>query len=134
MNSEQKVLKPQIPFTTVLGAVLIGVLLFVFVIFAVKQTGKPINQALMRGTITEKQFLPAKAPEAQITIGRNGQFLARTVEGEFILTVEVPVDGVKKEYKVYMPDREQYDKYKVGDTFDVGPYLIPPDNSAPAAK
>jgi len=135
MDSTQKVFKPKLPASVIATAVLLGIALLIFVIFGTRQMYKPINQAILRGTVTNKEFVPAKQREEQVIIGRDGNFLARTVEGEFILTVEVPRDGVKTEYKVYMPDRAEFDKVNVGDPFDVGPYLVPPektDQPAPA--
>jgi hypothetical protein len=39
--------------------------------------------------------------------------------------VEVPQsDGTKKTYTVELMKKDQYDAIKVGDSFDVGPYLV----------
>ena len=50
---------------------------------------------------------------------------ARTSEGQYLLSVEVPQkDGSKKTFNVWLNDKLRYDAVKVGDSFDVGPYLI----------
>jgi len=69
-----------------------------------------------------KEFTPQ--PETQITLGRKGSVTARERDGIYLLTVEVPQpDGTKKPYYVEIKTKDQYDAIKIGDTFDVGPYL-----------
>ncbi|GAB4181717.1 MAG: hypothetical protein Fur0032_22850 [Terrimicrobiaceae bacterium] len=122
-SRESRIYRPQLPVRLIVGAVLIGVLIMGFIVFAVVYTGRPIQKALMAGTVVGKEFIPSQREE-QITIGAGGTVSARTVEGEFILTVEVPgEDGSKEQFKVWMPNRESYDAVKVGDPFNVGPYL-----------
>jgi dephospho-CoA kinase len=44
---------------------------------------------------------------------------------DYIITVEVlQKDGSKKSYTVWLNDKARYDAVKVGDNFDVGPYLV----------
>jgi hypothetical protein len=33
-------------------------------------------------------------------------------------------DGTQKPYTVWLNDKKRYDAIKVGDNFDVGPYLV----------
>lgn len=124
MNPEEsRVHRPQLPARLIVGAVLIGVLIIGFIVFAVVYTGRPIQKALMAGTVVSKEFVPAQREE-QVTIGAGGTVIAQTVEGQFILTVEVPGEGGAQErFNVWMPNRESYDAVKVGDPFNVGPYL-----------
>lgn len=120
---DPRVVKPRKPLRVIIGAALIGVALMAFVIFAVWQSGRDIADARMSGTITGKEFIPAA--ERQISLGRDGQLAAQNKEGDFILTVKVPgANGESKVFQVWLPDRKQYDAVEVGDTFDVGPYLI----------
>lgn len=77
----------------------------------------------MSGVVVAKEFTPQ--PEKQITLDRKGEVTARDKEGEFLLKVEVPQrDGSKKTYDVWIMTKEEYDRIKVGDPFDVGPYLV----------
>lgn len=120
---ESRVYRPQLPIRLIVGAVLIGVLLLGFIGFAIVYTGKPIQRAWMSGTVVSKEFIPAPKEE-QVTIGSGGMVTAQTVEGQFLLTVEVPgEDGSKEKFNVWMPNRESYDAVKIGDPFNVGPYL-----------
>jgi hypothetical protein len=42
-----------------------------------------------------------------------------------VITVEVlQKDGTQKSYTVWLNDKMRYDSIKVGDNFDVGPYLV----------
>ena len=76
----------------------------------------------MTGRIVAKEFVPSA--EHQVTLGRKGGLTPQESAGEYILTVEVPMtDGTKKPYYVWV-DKKRYEALKIGDSFDVGPYLV----------
>ncbi len=103
-------------------AIAAGVLLLGGIFFATWQSGEKILDAKMRGIVVNKEFVPA--PEEQITIGEGG-VRAQDTAGEYILTVRVPgKDGASKDYNVWL-DKTRYDATGIGDSFDVGPYLVP---------
>ena len=121
---DPRVVKPQLPARVIVTAVFFGLLVFGFVVFAVWQSGAGIKEARMTGTIVEKRF--EKAPENQVTISRNGGGMSTlSKDGEYILTVNVPQsDGSVRPITVWLNDKARYDAVKVGDSFDVGPYMI----------
>lgn len=87
--------------------------------------GSGITDAKMTGIVVAKEFKPMAEPEQQITIHKGGDVRSDRVDGEYIITVEVArKDGVKKSYTVWLNDKVRYDALKVGDNFDVGPYLV----------
>lgn len=119
-----RVFRPRLPARTVIFAVAIALAVLGFLIFAMVQIGRPIDRAWMTGTVVAKEFRPFEQREQRITLDANGQISARTVDGEYILTVDVPQeDGTTRPFKVWMPGRESFDQVKVGDSFNVGPYL-----------
>jgi len=102
-----------------------GLLVLAFILFAVWQMGSSITDAKMTGTVVAKDFNPMAEPEKQITIHKGGDVRTDRVEGDYIITVDViQRDGTKKSYTVWLNDRARYDAVKVGDNFDVGPYLV----------
>ncbi len=120
---DPRTVKPQIPPRLIVGAVLAGVLLLAFIFFAIWYSGRGIQAAKMTGVVVGKEFVPAA--ERQISLSREGAVRARDKEGDYIVTIEVPQpDGTKKPYTVWL-GKEYYDSIKVGDAFDVGPYLVP---------
>ena len=120
MNS--RVIRTRTPARTIVAAVLIGVFLLGFLMLAIWQSGTAIERARMTGRVVAKEFVPL--PEHQITLGRKGGLAAGESEGDYILTVEVAAaDGTKKPYNVWV-DRKRYEAVKIGDSFDVGPYLV----------
>lgn len=120
---DPRVVKPETPLRLIIVSILIGLCVLSFIFFAMFQSGRGITEARMRGTVVSKEFTPQ--PERQITLGRQGSVTARDKEGIFMLTVEVPqTDGSKKTYNVEIMKKDQYDAIKVGDSFDVGPYLL----------
>ncbi len=122
---DPRVVKPQLPFKLIVGVVLLGIIVTGFLVFALRSTQGIISDATMRGTVVSKEFIPAATEEKQITLGSDGSLNTSTSEGDFILMVEVPqADGTKVPYKIWMPDRAQYDAIEVGDSFDVGPRLV----------
>lgn len=118
----QRVFKPQLSPRVIVSAVLLGVFLFGFVALATWYLFSENKNARMTGVVVTKEFVPA--PERQITVGGDGTINAQDKDGDYILTVEVEEkDGTKKPYKVWL-DKTRYDALKVGDAFDVGPYLV----------
>jgi len=121
---DPRVVKSKLPLGVILSAVAIGLLVLAFVIYAVAYSGTEIIDAKKSGTIVKKEFIPA--PEEQLIIQRGGGVTADHKDGEYILTVEVPQkDGTKKSYNVWLPDKKSYEAVKVGDSYAVGPYLVP---------
>jgi hypothetical protein len=120
---DPRVVKPHTPVSLIVSSVLIAALVLGFILFAMFQSGRGITDARMRGTVVAKEFTPQA--ERQITLGRQGGVSARDKEGTYLLTVEVQQsDGTKKSYYVEIMKKDQYDSIKVGDSFDVGPYLV----------
>jgi hypothetical protein len=126
---DSRVVKPRIPARLIVLVAALGLAVIGFVILATSSVNRMIVDARMTGVVVSKEFIPAEAGEKRITLGRDGQINASQVEGEFILTVEVPQrDGTKRPFKVWMPDRAQFEAIQVGDSFDVGPRLAPSSN------
>lgn len=126
MNTPNRVIKPKTPARVVVGAILIALFVGAFIFIAVWQSGVGITEARMRGTVVSKEFQPLPQPEREITLNRSGSVSARTSDGEYIISVEVQQkDGSKKTFTVWLNDKQRYDGIKVGDEFDVGPYLVP---------
>ncbi len=120
---DPRVVKPNTPPRVIVAAVLIALFVLGFILFAVFQSGRSITDARMRGIVVAKEFTPQ--PERQIILGREGSVSARNQEGEYLLKVEVTqTDGSKEIYDVWIQKKEQYDGIKIGDSFDVGPYLV----------
>ena len=119
------IFKPKTPASIWIKALAVGVLVFSFILFAVWQMGSGIADAKMTGTVVAKDFKPMAEPEKQITIHKGGDVRSDKVDGDYIITVEVlQKDGTKKPYTVWLNDKARYDGVKVGDNFDVGPYLV----------
>jgi len=124
-DKTKRVIKVQIPISTWVKSILIGVGAFAFIVFAIWQTGKPIVDAKMTGTVVSKEFKPLAQAERQITLNRDGAVRTDNVDGEYIITVEVLLkDGSKKTFTVWLNDQKRFESTNVGDTFDVGPYLV----------
>jgi hypothetical protein len=122
---DPRTVKPKTSPRLIAMLVLLGVIILGFVYLAIFESGTAIRDARMTGTVVGKEFVPSPNPEFQVTLGRQGGVDARRVEGEFILTVEVPQpDRTRKPFKVWLTNREQFDAINVGDPFDVGPYLV----------
>jgi hypothetical protein len=121
MNS--RVVRTRLPVRVLAAAFLLGLFLIGFLVLAVWQSGSAIEKARMTGRVVAKEFVPA--PEQQVTIGRKGGLSASESPGEYILTVEVTTDDnrTKKPYDVWV-DKRRYEAVKIGDSFDVGPYLV----------
>lgn len=126
MSSDgSKVFKPQVPVSLWIKAVTLGVVVFAFILFAVWQAGVPIADAKLTGTIISKEFKPVVQVEHQITIHRKGSVRSDVVDGEYLITVSVPQkSGEPKNYLVWLNDKKRFEALKIGDAFDVGPYLV----------
>jgi hypothetical protein len=98
-----------------------GLFLVGFIVVAVWQSGAQIEKARMTGRIVAKEFVPRS--EHRVTLGRGGGLTTQESAGEYILTVEVVVGGTKKTYNVWV-DKRRYEALEIGDSFDVGPYLV----------
>ena len=104
------------------AAFLIGFFLIGFLVLAIWQSGSAIENARMTGRVVAKEFVPG--PEHQVTVGRRSGLSASESPGEYILTVELTTDDkTKKPYDVWV-DKRRYEAIKIGDSFDVGPYLV----------
>jgi microcompartment protein CcmL/EutN len=120
MNS--RVIRTRTPPRVIAAAVLLALFLVGFLVLAIWQSGTAIEKARMTGTIIAKEFVPR--PEHQVTLARTGGLRADESQGEYILTVEVAAnDGTKKAYHVWV-DKKRYEAAKIGNAFDVGPYLV----------
>ena len=120
MNS--RVVRTRLPVRVLAAAFLLGLFLIGFLVLAIWQSGSAIEKARMTGRVVAKEFIPA--PEQQLTIGRQGGLSATESPGEYILTVEVTTDDKRtKPYDVWV-DKRRYEAAKIGDSFDVGPYLV----------
>jgi uncharacterized protein YggT (Ycf19 family) len=125
MSTPNRVVKTHVPIRVIVSSVLIGLLVVGFIFYAVWQSGRGLHEARMSGKIVSKVFQPYSQPERQITLNRGGAVSTRTSEGEFVITVEVPQsDGTSKTFTVWLNDKQRYDAVKVGDSFDVGPYVV----------
>lgn len=123
-NGNSRVFKAKTPLRVILTAVLIAGGVVAFIIFATYQSAKEIIATKKTGLIVDKEFRPA--PERQIIVDRKGSLTTDFKDGYYFLTVEVPQpDGTKKKYYVELQDKSAFEALKVGDSYDVGPYLIP---------
>jgi hypothetical protein len=115
----------------VLKAVALGLAALAVVIFATWQFGASITAAKKTGIIVAKEFQPLGQAENQITLNRDGAVRSDRVEGDYIISVEVPMaEGTKKTYTVWLNSKERYEAVKIGDKFDVGPYLVPDEKGS----
>jgi hypothetical protein len=121
MNS--RVIRTRFPVRVLAAAFLLGLFLIGFLVLAVWQSGSAIEKARMTGRVVAKEFIPAR--EQQVRIGRHGGLSATESPGEYILTVEVITEDrrTKKPYDVWV-NKRRYEAVKIGDPFDVGPYLV----------
>ena len=126
MSSDvSKVFKPQVPVSLWIKALTLGAVVFAFILFAVWQAGIPIADAKLTGTIVSKEYKPTEQVDRQITIHRKGSVRSDVVDGEYLITVAVPQKtGEPKNYLVWINDKKRFEALKIGEAFDVGPYLI----------
>ena len=112
----------------IVGLCLLGLFLIAGILYAIYQAQAGIEDARLRGVITAKNFEPQ--PEQQITFGRGGLNKTDT-KGEYTFNVQVKNrDGSVKDYIVFV-DQTRYEAHDIGDTFDVGPYLVAPPPTPP---
>jgi hypothetical protein len=124
-NPKAKVYNSPAPLSLWIKAVSIAVAALFFILFAVWQSSQTITNAKITGTVISKEFKPLDQVDKQITIHRTGVVRTDSVEGDYIITVAVPQQsGQPKNYTVWLNDKQRYDSTKVGDSFDVGPYLV----------
>jgi hypothetical protein len=124
-RENHRTVKPQVPLSVWLTAFGIGASVLLFILFATWQTGINVVDAKMTGTVISKEYRPLEATETQITLNRDGAVRTDRVDGDYIITVEVPLrDGPPKTYTVWLNSRERFDAVAVGDKFDVGPYVV----------
>ena len=120
MNS--RVVKVRPPLRVIVAAFLIGIFLVGFLVLAIWQSSFAIERARMTGRVVAKEFIPA--PEHQVSVARQGGLRTNESPGDFILTVEVTTEHeTTKPYDVWV-DKRRYQAVKIGDSFDVGPYLV----------
>jgi len=120
-----QVFKAQHSKGVIVGAVVLGVLVIAAIIIATTYMVRTMEDARLSGTVIEKNFVP-KPPETQITIGRDG-VTARERDGDYQVKVRVPMrDGTTEEFVVSNLARDRWETINVGDSFDVGPYLVGP--------
>jgi len=126
MSTPNRVVKTELPARVIVTAVLIGVAVMAIILLAIWQSGMGLHEARMSGVIVTKEFKPYPEPERQITLNRSGTVSAQTSAGQYLISVEVPQkDGSRKTFNVWLNDKRRYDAVKIGDAFDVGPYLVP---------
>ena len=127
MITPNRVVKTAVPARVIVSAALIGVTVVGVILLAFWESGRGLHEARMTGAIVSKEFQPYPAPERQITLNRSGSVSAQTSDGQYLITVEVPQrDGSKKPFNVWLNDKRRFDAVQVGDSFDVGPYLVRP--------
>ena len=126
MSTPNRVVKTKIPARVIVSSTLIGLFVVGFIVVAIWQSGRGIADARLRGTIVTKEYRPNPAPERQVTLTRSGALSARDATGEYVITVEVPQrDGSRRTFTVWLNDKQRFDAVSVGDSFDVGPFLVP---------
>ncbi len=117
-----RTIKTHTPVGLVAGVVIACALLLAGIYFALNHLQKEFNNSRLTGIITAKEFESERREE--ITIGEVGLH-TRNLTGDHVLTVRVPRPNEEpKEYKVWVPE-SIYHTLEVGDSFDVGPYLVP---------
>jgi len=126
MVTPNRTIKSRLSPRVVVTSVLIAFFTLGFVLLAIWQTNSMITEAKKSGIIVAKTFEPFAQAEREITLNRDGQVSSELREGRYEITVEVPqVGGAPTPYIVLLPLKSQYDAVKIGDRFDVGPYLVP---------
>jgi len=125
MPDNPRTIKNSPPAPLVIKAVALGALALGVILFSIWQFGSSISSAKMTGTIVAKEYRPFAASENQITLNRDGSVRSDQVDGEYLITVEVPqAGGEKKTFTVWLNSKERYDAVQIGDSFDVGPYVV----------
>ena len=121
-SQNSRVIKVKTPVFLIVAVVIGCFLLFGGVYYALNTFQTGFEDARMTGVIKAKQF--TEAPQEEISIGKGG-LQKREISGEFTLTVAVrSKDGDIRDYTVWVSEK-LYNQLKVGEDFDVGPYLVP---------
>jgi hypothetical protein len=125
-NTKNRDYKPKLPLAIWIKAFAIGLGALALILFATWQFGSSIAAAKMTGTVVSKEFQPLAEPETQITLSKDKTLRTDKVDGQYIITVEVPQkDGSKKPFTVWLNNKDLYESIKVGDSYDVGPVRVP---------
>ena len=90
-------------------AIVLGILLFVGIIYGIMNMGTGVAGKTLTGKIVLKEFKPQ--PEEQITIGKSGVKM-KSIDGEY--SFEVDVEG--RVYIVWV-QKEIYEAKKIGEEF-----------------
>jgi hypothetical protein len=116
------VVKPHTPTWLIAAVAFLAIFLLVGIFFAIFTLHRDITDARMTGTIIAKNF--ESQPQREISLGKNG-LRSEEIAGIFTLTVAVPQrDGTTRDFTVWVPE-SLYNSVSIGDSFDVGPYLVP---------
>jgi len=128
-----KIYRYKTPTKDIVKAVLMSVLGVAIVIGGIVLLNDRMANARKRGVIVEKRFEPFEHREQRIEIGKEG-FRQTISDGKYIIMVEVPPPwpqrwfglGESRLIHVSFPDdqAERFEQLKLGDKFDVGPYLV----------
>lgn len=124
-NKDYKI-KTRTPVRLIVGLTLFGVLLLGSIIGLTLYFLISFDEARLRGVVVDKQFIAE--PERRIILGERG-LITRDRSGDHIITVEVRREGEEPQrFNVWL-DEESFNLISIGDTFDVGPFLVrePPD-------
>jgi len=118
--------RARLPLGAVVTAIAIGSFVLGGIVTSIWYTSEQIREAKKTGMIVGKDFTPGRQHE--VSLSSSGQLQERDVPGIFRITVEVPQsDHSKKSYIVWIPDEKSYEQLNIGDSFDVGPYLVRSD-------
>jgi hypothetical protein len=110
------------PIFSIIAIVLGCILLLGAIVFATTYWNRTFVDARMTGVIIEKSH--TDEPRAEVTFGTEG-VRATSASGVFTFTVRVrDREGETNDYTVWVPE-VMFHQFEVGDTFDVGPYLVP---------
>ncbi|MFV0337507.1 MAG: hypothetical protein ACK5LK_04600 [Chthoniobacterales bacterium] len=122
MKDDPRTVKVKTPLALILVLIIGGCLLLAGIFYGTWKLGAGSYDARKVGIIKSKEFIPLK--EELVSVGDNG-LVHETKDGEYILHVDVRgSDGSMKSYDVYLKDKERFDSLSVGDSFEVGPYLV----------
>ena len=125
-QNTNRVYEPKMPLSLWIKAFSIGLAALAVILFATWQFGSSIAAARMTGIVVSKEFQPLAQPETQITLSKDKTLSSDKVDGQYIISVEVPQnDGSKKTFTVWLNNKDLYESIKVGDSYDVGPARVP---------
>ncbi|MFV0416931.1 MAG: hypothetical protein ACK5NG_11265 [Chthoniobacterales bacterium] len=122
MEKNSRTIKVKTPPGLIVALVIGVCLLLAAIFYGTWKLSSDTYDARKMGVITSKEFVPLK--EKLLSVGDKG-LVRESKDGEYILHVDVRgSDGSIKSYDVYLKDKERYDSLSVGDSFEVGPYLV----------